>query len=235
MISKKFKDEKMPDTHTDFSNHKIIKRLQQTSKSLKTLGIKKFISHAIYFKQEPILIIKDLNSRSPFEDKNSLEVIPVNIEEQDNLINFYEKSEAFIFNSKDLVRNHFEDNCQCFIAKKQNKIIGFLWWADINSPFNSCTPVIKHVRYNVGMTAQDALGIDFFILPEERGNATALEFYAKACKQLNDLGYKQFYGMVLPENRAARWTYNVLGLTETKKISAHRILLFKTLFRISDI
>ena len=236
MISKKsFKDKKMPDTHTDISNQKIVKRLQQTYKSLKTLGIKKFISDAVYFKQEPILLIKDLTTRSPFENKNSLEVIPVNNDEKFNLINFYDESEAFIFNSKDLVRSHFEDNCQCFIAKKKNIIIGFLWWADINSPFNSCSPVIRHIRYNAGMTGQDALGIDFFVLPEERGNATALEFYSKACKQLYDRGYTRLYGMVLPENRAARWTYNVLGLTETKKISAHRILLFKTLFRIRDI
>jgi len=176
-----------------------------------------------------------LKDRSPFEDKNDLEIILVGNAEINNLVKFYEKSEAFNINAKDLVRSHFEDNCQCFIAKRQNKIIGFLWWADIRSPFKSCRPLDRYARYNLGMTSQDALGIDFFILPAERGNATALEFYAKACKKLNEFGYEQFYGTVLPDNRAARWTYNVLGLTETKKISAHRILLYKTLFRISDI
>jgi GNAT superfamily N-acetyltransferase len=218
-----------------FSDQKIVKRLTQAFRSCRNLGMKRFISHAIYFKQESILIFKELNDRSPFEEKNSLELSLVSHEEINDLVEFYEKTEAFNFDAKGLVRSHLEENCQCFIAKKQNRIIGFLWWADINSPFKSCRPLLRYARYNVGMTAQDALGIDFYIPPEERGKATALEFYAKACKKLYELGYERFYGTVLSDNRAARWTYDVLGLTETKKISAHRILLCKTLFKISDI
>ena len=80
----------------------------------------------------------------------------------------------------------------------------------------------------------DVLGIDFFILPEERGDGRALEFYAKVCRQLNQLGYQHMFGSVLSDNRAARWIYDLLGLEVIKKVTIHRLLNCKTFFSLTD-
>lgn len=214
---------------------KTVERLKQTYKSYQSLGFMNFIKNAFYIKQESILLIKELNEPSPFESHKKIEIHSFDKSKKNELLKFYNLANISALNPEILIENYLNAGHKCFLATKEDRIIGFFWWGGKQSDFKNCLPILRYVHKNVLKQNDDVLGIDFFILPEERGDGRAPEFYAKVCRQLNRLGYKHILGTVLSDNRAARWTYHVLGLTEKKRIIAHRILLYKTLFRISEI
>lgn len=212
-----------------------IQRLKQTHKSYKSLGLIKFITHALYIKQETLLLLKNLDELSPYESLQSLAIASVDKENKVDLIEFYRSANISIGSPETLIDNYLDDGCKCFIAIKNEKLIGFLWWGDKPSDVKHCLPILRYIHKKILKKNDDALGIDFFILPAERGGGAALEFYAKACRKLNHLGYKHIFGTVLSDNRPARWTYNLLGLTVINKITIHRLLIYKTFIRTTDI
>jgi len=218
----------------DWHLDKAVERLKQTYKSYKSLGFINFITHAFYLKQEALLLIKDLNELSPYESLNNLQIHSLHESKKGDLLKFYNLANISIVNPELLIENYLNDGCKCFFATKRNQIIGFLWWGDKQSDFKNCLPILRHIQKKILKKNDDVLGIDFFILPEERGDQRALEFYAKVCRKLNNLGYKHIFGTVLSNNRAARWTYNLLGLTIIKKVTIIRLLIYKTFIRVTD-
>lgn len=213
---------------------KTVERLKQTYKSYKSLGFINFITHAFYIKQEALLLIKDLNELSPYESLNKIQIHSLHKSKQGELVKFYNLANISIVNPELLIKNYLKDGCKCFFATKNDKIIGFLWWSDKQSDLKNCLPILRYIHKNVLKKNDDVLGIDFFILPEERGDGRALEFYAKVCRKLSQLGYKHIFGTVLSDNRPARWTYNLLGLTVIKKVTINRLLIYKTFIRLTD-
>ncbi|MFO8086611.1 MAG: GNAT family N-acetyltransferase [Bacteroidales bacterium] len=212
-----------------------IQRLKQTHKSYKSLGLIRFITHALYIKQETLLLLKSLDELSPYESLKTLQIISVDKDNKADLVEFYRLANISISNPEILINNYLNDECKCFFATKNEKFIGFLWWGDKHTDVKHCLPILRYIHKKVLKKNDDALGIDFFILPEERGGGAALEFYAKACRKLNHLGYKRIFGTVLSDNRPARWTYNLLGLAVIKKITIHRLLIYRTFIRTTDI
>jgi len=213
---------------------KALERLKQSYKSYKSLGFINFVSHAFYIKQEALLLLKNLHELSPYESFNKLQIHPLHKSQKSELLEFYNLANISVFNPEILIENYLNDDCQCFFATKNDKIIGFFWWGGKQSDYNNCLPILRYIHKNYLKQNDDALGIDFFILPEARGDGTALEFYAKVCRELNQLGYKQMFGSVLSDNRAARWTYDLLGLAVIKKVTIHRLFNYKTFIMLSD-
>src|SRR6056297_2039554 len=214
---------------------KTVERIKQAYKSYQSLGLINFIKHAFYIKQEALLLLKELDKLSPYESLNKLQIHSFDKNTKADLIEFYNLSKISIVTPELLIENYMNDDCKCFFATKNEKLIGFLWWGDKQTDVRHCLPILRYIHKKVLKKNNDALGIDFFILPEERGGGTALEFYAKACRQLNHLGYNCFLGTVLSDNRPARWTYNLLGLTVIKKLTIHRLLIYKTFIKVTDI
>jgi len=214
---------------------KVIERVKQAYKSYRSLGLINFSKQAFYIKHETLLLLKDLNEVSSYESFSKLQIHPIDKSLKNDLVKFYNLANISIVNPELLIDNYLNDGCKGFFAKKNNKIIGFFWWGDKKTDVKNCLPILRYIHQKILKKNSDALGIDFFILPEERGGGAALEFYAKACRQLNHLGYNRFFGTVLSDNRPARWTYNLLGLTVIKKLTIHRLLIYKTFIKVTDI
>ena len=116
----------------------------------------------------------------------------------------------------------------------QTCALPIFWWGTKQSDYKNCLPILRYLHKNFLKQNDDVLGIDFFILPEERGDGIALEFYAKVCRKLNHFGYKQMFGSVLSDNRSARWTYNLLDQAIIQKVTILRLFVYKTFIKVTD-
>lgn len=200
------------------------RKFKRLKKTYKTVGFKKFLKNLFYKKHEEILIGVDLNKRPEFSSKKDLKIQRIGIKDQNVLLDFYRTSNSSELYPISRIENCFASGGKCFIAMRKNKIIGHFWWGNNKMNFKYLDPASRNVGDTFGLKDDDALAIDFFIIPEERGQGTVLEFFPKVLIELNKLGYQRCFGLVLPDNRGARWTYKLLGHIDFKRIVLHRIL-----------
>lgn len=213
------------------AKNKVIKRLAQTCRSYKSLGWKDFVKNGLCVKYEMLLVEKNLNEQSIYSSRNNLEVLAIEKEQKHKIIEFYKKTDHQVVDPAVLADRYFANGCKCLIAVKNNNIIGCFWWGDSSSEFEKTVPELSFFRGRINLEMDDAVGVDFFILPEERGGGAALEFYSKTCAVLRELGYNRLFGLVSPENRAARWTYKLLGHVELRTVVVYKVLNYAYFFK----
>jgi hypothetical protein len=202
----------------------IIKKIKRLQKTCKEIGYIQFIINLFYKSHEEILAWGDLNKRTEFSFRNNLTLQSIEKKHQDILLNFYRESNSSDLYPGSRIDNYFANDFKCFIAKRENKIIGHVWWGDNRSTYVKCDPSLRYIGETFGLKEGDVLAIDFFIVPEERGGGTAIDCFYNTLISLNELGHNRLFGLVQPNNRGARWTYKLLGFIDIKKIVVHRIL-----------
>jgi len=193
------------------------------------MGLIKFLKHALYVRHEELLIEADLNKVKESSFKDALDILTIKKEQQDFLLECYRKSNTYELYHENRIKRYFASGCKCFIAMKKDKFIGHIWWGDNKMSFKYCDPALRYVGETFKLKNNVALAVDFFITPEERGSGTAVEFLSKVWITLNKFGYDRSFGLVQPHNRAARWTYKLLGCIDFKTIVVHRIFNYLVL------
>jgi len=198
-------------------------KFKQFKKSYNNVGFRKFIKHALYVRHEELLNAGYLDKQKVFSFKNSLQIVPIGKKDQDVLFEFHRKSKSCELYPKNRIDRYFASDCKCFIALRNNKFVGHMWWGNKKMSFKYCDPALRYVGETFELKDDDVLAVDFFIIPAERGSGTALEFLSKVWLALNTLGYNRCFGLVQPQNRAARWIYKLFGFTDLQRIAVHRI------------
>lgn len=118
------------------------------------------------------------------------------------------------------IHDYFERGYPGFLAFLNGEIIGSIWWIDGSFDHPDL------LTFNIELEENDMYGFNFFIPPEHRGKANAVEFLHMVFLALKELGYQRFWGVVDPQNISARWLYKLVGFKDIKKISQFRFLHF---------
>ena len=201
----------------------------QLIKTVKTLGLKKFIKHALYVRHEESVIGGVFNEMKKLSDKETLQLQTIRKEQQNDLFEYYKQSNIDGQFPRSRIERYFANGCKCIIALKDNRFIGHMWWCDNKINFKNSDPVLRYMGETFTLKDEDSLAVDFFIIPEERGGGTVFEFLFRVYMKLSKLGYTSCTGMVRQHNKAARWTYILMGHVEYKKIVVHRIFNYLVL------
>lgn len=185
--------------------------------------LKHFLKHALYVRREEILNEGYLGAPSEYDSRETLVIREIEEKEREVLTSFYEESNLRDLYTEERIGRYFSNGCKCHVAMKLDRVVGHLWWGGRDLKFKYCDPALRFIgdRYNMGK--EDIVAVDFFVLPEERGSGTSLEFMSKVWRSLHELGYNRCLGTVAPNNRGARWTYKLLGHRDLRKIVIHRI------------
>lgn len=197
--------------------------------ALKTVGLKKFLKYAFYVKHEELLIEGDFSKLKEISYKDTLHLLHIEKGQQAELLEYYMQSDSNELYNKSRISRYFTSGFKCFIALKKGKFTGHLWLADNKVNFKHSDPALRYIGETFELLDGDALAVDFFIIPNERGGGTALEFLAKAYVILTEQGYKRCFGLVQTQNKGARWTYKIMGHVESKKLIVHRVFNYLVL------
>lgn len=185
--------------------------------------LNKFLKHALHFRREEILNEVYLGTSSGFDSRDTLVIREIEKKEREILTRFYEETNLSDLYTEERIGRYFSNGCRCHVALKRGKIVGHLWWGGRDLKFKYCDPALRFIRDRYNLREEDIVAVDFFVLPEERGSGTSLEFMSKVWQSLHGLGYNRCFGTVAPSNRGARWTYKLLGHRDIGKIVIHRI------------
>lgn len=207
-------------------NYWLSNKLRSLKNTYKNISIKRFLKKSIYTRREEILSIRDLSKKLNFPLRDDLKIQAIEKEDLQLLIDFYKKNDQQKLYPKNRIEKYFVSNCKCFIAKKNDKIIGHAWWGNNKIIFKFDDPPLKYACEKIDLKHDDAIGVDFFLIPEERGGGIALDFLSKVQIALNDLGYNRMYGLVNSQNRAARWTYKIIGNNDLETIVIHNLFRY---------
>jgi len=183
----------------------------------------KFLKHALYVRREEILLEGNFGNLCEYVINDTLVIREIEAKDQETLSRFYAESKLSDLYTKERIQRYFSNGCRCHVAKRGERIIGHIWWGGHDMKFRSCDPALRYFKDSFKPGIKAVIGVDFYIVPEERGRGTALEFMHKMWQRLQGLGYEQWLGTVSPDNRGARWTYKLLGYQDVRKIVIHRI------------
>jgi GNAT superfamily N-acetyltransferase len=121
---------------------------------------------------------------------------------------------------------NLENDYTCFIARCKGSIIGYVWWCDFNVSSKFHDLDVKVIRDTIKLKDDDVYCSDYFISPEYRGGGNSNEFFCKVLSALKEIGYNRALGVVPAQNRAARWTYKIVGYSEIKSIADRRLFTY---------
>ena len=108
-----------------------------------------------------------------------------------------------------------------FVARKDDELIGFYWWADAGMPRHR---ELSTVALGVELGAGDVYGTDFYVGADHRTGGTANDFLYQIETALRERGFERLWGTVEVGNRSARWTYAARGYRERWAVVGRRAL-----------
>jgi GNAT superfamily N-acetyltransferase len=199
----------------------IFNKLKNTYKKI---GLFRFIKRMIYYRHDDVIIsFKKLNEdiTTPFKDR--IEIKGVERKELHIL-------EELCKNRYDLqiFKEYFKNDCNCFIAKLNEKIIGYIWWGNKNMGSDFKDPEMRFLVNKItnNLKNDGICSFDFFVDPEYRGSGNANVFMQKALLALKELGYNTVNGWVNCHNIPARWTYKLFEYKDIERLTVRRFFLF---------
>jgi len=197
-------------------------KVKKSINLFKELGLRKFLKNFLYAKREEVLTLVDLGSLKVFSSKVPLEIRCLKSTDRTFLHDLYRNNGMDKIYSQERIDRYFENNYICYLAYKEGKFIGHAWFGNDQMNAKRSDPALRYVKEAFYRT-EDILGVDYYILPEERGGGNSLSFMSMVFNALREQGYKRCLGTVHPDNRPARWTYKVLGYKELRTVVIKRI------------
>ena len=122
-----------------------------------------------------------------------------------------------------LAENFFDNNYRVLVAFIDGTPIGCVWWTDRQAK----SPERQHPhirRYEVQLGEKEAWGFSLDIVPGERGDGRANDFFLLFRTKLYQLGYTVLWGSAQKDNISAMWLHRMQGFEEIKTIRSRLFL-----------
>lgn len=178
--------------------------------------IVRFIKRSVFEHGKMLIFEMDVNEiPNPIENKTKVEISLLNIADLDFLI----RGKRSTHKQTMLERLDYGD--KCFVAKKDNKICGYVWIRKNKLYFTE-------VYYEVETDDRSIWVYDELVFEEERGKRIQQKILFKVLKYCKNMGYKRILTGILSDNEPSLNAHARFGFKKlVKEIEMRKVLGIK--------
>ena len=199
--------------------------LRSIIKDICDVGVIKLLKRAVYCRRDFYMVEVDLECYKGLPVSPELSIFPINHGVISDLLEFIEPLKHYGNNAKNEINEYLKYNCEGYIAKKDNMIIGFEWFVNRYSQPVFKNPVWHFTWETYYASNADILLFDIFVSPEHRKGGKAVILRTNLLINLASKGYKTAVGFIWSNNTAAIRLCKSTGFKTIKCIPVRRIFL----------